>query len=101
MAARHTPNPEPSAPSRTDLESRLLAEARDRFRWWSTGPGDRFDWHRHDFHKVLYCAEGSITFHTLRGDVTLAPGDRLDVEPETEHAATIGPEGVTCVEAAR
>ena len=28
-------------------------------------------------------------------------GDRLDVEPETEHAAVVGAEGVECIEAAR
>lgn len=69
-------------------------------RWWSNGPGDRYGWHSHDYHKVLYCSEGSIVFHLRDGDVELRPGDRLDVEPGTEHAATVGPDGVTCVEAA-
>jgi cupin superfamily acireductone dioxygenase involved in methionine salvage len=49
----------------------------------------------------LYCAEGSIVFHLPDGDVTLGAGDRLDVPPGTEHAATVGPDGVTCVEASR
>jgi hypothetical protein len=39
-------------------------------------------------------------FHTRAGDLALAPGDRLDIEPGAEHAATVGPEGVTCAEAA-
>jgi hypothetical protein len=38
-------------------------------------------------------------FHTREGDVRLGPGDRLDIEPGTEHAATVGSEGVTRVEA--
>lgn len=38
-------------------------------------------------------------FHLPGGDITLRPGDRLDVPPGTEHAATVGPEGVECVEA--
>jgi hypothetical protein len=28
-------------------------------------------------------------------------GDRLDLPPDTEHAATVGPDGVTCLEAAK
>ena len=31
----------------------------------------------------------------------LEAGDRLEVEPGTEHAATVGPDGVKCMEAAR
>jgi hypothetical protein len=30
----------------------------------------------------------------------LSPGDRLDVEPGTEHAASVGPQGVACGEVA-
>jgi quercetin dioxygenase-like cupin family protein len=86
---------------REDLESRLLREAADAPRWWSNAPDDRYGWHEHPYHKVLYCAEGSIVFHLRDGDVPLSAGDRLDIEPGTEHAATVGPGGVTCVEAAR
>ena len=38
----------------------------------------------------LFCLEGSIVFHTRDGDVVLASGDRLDLDPGTEHAATVG-----------
>lgn len=69
--------------------------------WWENPPGDTYGWHSHDYHKVLFCAAGSIIFHTKQGDFELRPGDRLDVEPGTEHAATVGPDGVRCVEAAR
>jgi hypothetical protein len=31
----------------------------------------------------------------------MKPGDRLDLPARTLHAATVGPEGVTCLEAAR
>jgi hypothetical protein len=44
---------------------------------------------------------GSILFHTRDGDVALTAGDRLDLEPGTEHAATVGPDGCGCVEASR
>lgn len=100
MAASPTRNEGP-APAPEELEARLSAHTTDAPRWWSNGPGDRYDWHQHSYHKVLICAEGSIVFHLRGEDVELSAGDRLDVEPGTEHAATVGPEGVTCVEAAR
>lgn len=70
---------------------------------WSNGPGDVYGSHSHDYHKVLYCLRGSITFRlTETGeDIELSPGDRLDIEPETPHSALVGPDGVTCVEAPR
>ena len=68
---------------------------------WENGPGFRYGSHRHDHHKVLVCAEGSITFHLPWGDVEMRAGDRLDLPPATEHAATVGPRGVVCWEAAR
>ena len=40
-------------------------------------------------------------FHLEQEDVELRAGDRLDIEPGTEHAATVGPDGVRCVEAPR
>ena len=87
--------------SRDDLERRLSEETGGEPRWWSNGPGDRYGWHDHPYHKVLFCSEGSIVFHLHDRDVELVAGDRLDVEPGTEHAATVGGQGVTCVEAPR
>lgn len=69
--------------------------------FWGNGPGDTYGWHDHRYHKVLLCLCGSIVFHTRDGDVELVAGDRLDLEPGTEHAATVGPDGCECVEAAR
>ena len=70
-------------------------------RSWGNAPGDRYGRHSHDFHKVLYCLRGSIVFHIDGGDVELSAGDRLDLEPGTEHAATVGPDGCDCMEASR
>ena len=70
-------------------------------RSWGNGPGDTYGWHSHPFYKVLFCLEGSITFHTRDGDIELQVGDRMDLAPGTEHAATVGPQGVSCVEASR
>lgn len=68
---------------------------------WSNGPAYVYGEHRHPHHKVLFCIAGSITFHTSEGDVALGPGDRLDLPAGTAHSATVGPGGVTCMEAAR
>ena len=69
---------------------------------WRNDPGYQYGWHQHGYHKVLYCLRGSITFHSRAdGDLELRPGDRLDVEPGTDHAATVATHGVECVEATR
>ncbi len=67
-------------------------------RRWSNGPGDRYGRHDHDYHKVLFCLEGSIVFHLDDRDVELRAGDRLDIPAGTAHAATVGPAGCACIE---
>lgn len=90
-----------------DFNERAVLDAFARERLaphsWSNGPGDVYASHSHTYHKVLYCLRGSITFH-LTGtaeDIELRPGDRLDIEPGTPHAATVGAGGVECIEAAK
>ena len=68
---------------------------------WSNRPGYVYGEHQHPYHKVLYCLEGSIVFHTPDEDISLGAGDRLDLPPNTPHGATVGVNGVTCMEAAR
>ncbi len=80
--------------------ARLRAEGLDPHKW-SNGPGFTYGWHSHPYAKVLVCVEGSIVFHLKDGDVPLVPGSRLDLVAGTEHAATVGTDGVTCWEAAR
>jgi len=87
--------------TRDDALAALAAEGFSGPRPWSNGPGDVYGWHDHGYHKVLFCLSGSIVFHTRDGDVELTAGDRLDLEPRTEHAATVGPHGCACVEASR
>ena len=99
MAAR-VEKAQGTPPSRDEIEATFEREGL-RAREWGNGPGDRYDWHSHGYHKVLYCVSGSIVFHMRDGDVALEAGDRLEVEPGTEHAATVGPEGVKCMEAPR
>lgn len=97
MSTRRKPAAE-EATSAAELQDRLRAAGLSP-RTWSNEPGYRYAWHEHDYHKILFCARGAITFHTGDGDVCLESGDRLDVQPGTAHAATVHDEGVTCVEA--
>jgi quercetin dioxygenase-like cupin family protein len=102
MSAVLTPWPSQQSPTNATLES-IIREESLRASWWSNGPGDRYGAHSHPYHKVLYCARGSIRFDLPASGETfeLRPGDRLDIPPGTQHSALVGPEGVTCVEAAR
>lgn len=68
-------------------------------RTFRNSPGDTYARHSHERHKILYCVVGSITFHTSDGDHPMSAGDRIDLEPGTEHAATVGDGGVVCTEA--
>jgi hypothetical protein len=86
---------------RAGADAALAREGCSSPRPWGNGPGDTYGRHDHGYHKVLFCLEGSITFHLDDGDVTLDAGDRLDLDPGTPHAATVGPAGCACVEAAR
>ena len=97
MAARRTA----AGATEADALEAFRREGCSAPRSWSNGPGDRYGWHVHGFHKVLFCLEGSIVFHTRDGDIPLTGGDRLDLGPGAEHAATVGPDGCSCVEAER
>jgi len=76
-------------------------------RWWSNAPGDRYSEHSHPYHKVLFCAAGSIRFICGGEAIDLEAGDRLDIPPGVSHSAVVGPApcplrgGVRCVEAFR
>ncbi|HEX2088659.1 MAG TPA: cupin domain-containing protein [Actinomycetota bacterium] len=87
------------APTMETIQERFRAEGLSPHSW-GNAPGDTYGWHRHDYDKVLYCVRGAITFHGRDGDYSLAPGDRLEIQAGTDHAATVGPEGVECMEAA-
>ena len=88
------------APDGTGISERVEAEGLGP-QSWGNGPGETYDWHSHPYDKVLYCVKGSIVFHGRDGDYPLQPGDRLDIDAGTEHAASVGAYGVECMEAAR
>jgi mannose-6-phosphate isomerase-like protein (cupin superfamily) len=102
MTAVLTPWRSEERPTEDALES-IFRDEGLRPSWWSNGPGDRYAAHSHPYHKVLYCARGSIRFDLPASGESfeLHPGDRLDIPPGTQHSAVVGHEGVRCVEAAR
>ncbi len=89
-----------TAPGRAEVEDVLRAQGLTP-RPWRNGPGVFYERHRHAHHKVLVCVSGSIIFHTDAGDLSLAPGDRMELPPGVGHSATVGADGVECVEAYR
>ena len=89
-----------SAPTRRDADSLLRAEGLTPH-VWSHDATFSYGRHVHGYHKVLLCVSGSIVFHTAGGDVTLGPGDRMELPPGVGHGATVGAAGVECVEAPR
>lgn len=70
---------------------------------WSNGPGDRYAAHAHPYHKVIYVVRGSICWILPESnrEIETRAGDRLDLPSGVVHAAQVGPEGVTCLEAHR
>ncbi len=102
MSAQLTHWPEDAPPTRSRLEAIFYREKLSPS-WWTNGPHERYLPHSHGYHKVLYCASGSITFRIEPDgpDIEMHSGDRLDIPPATSHSAVVGPEGVTCVEAPR
>ena len=88
------------AASRAELVQGLRDEGLDPSPW-SNGPGDRYAAHEHGYDKVIVVVSGSIRFG-LAGSgesLELETGDRLDLPAGTVHDATVGPGGVTCLEA--
>jgi len=67
---------------------------------WENGPGETYPLHEHPYRKRLVVEQGGITFHlTKQGrKVELHAGDKLDIPAGTPHSATVGPNGVVCVE---
>jgi len=91
---------EAASPPTEELLLRIMTEQRlDPF-LWSNRPQDIYSAHRHNYNKVIYVVSGSITFGLpmLKRQVTLNPGDRLDLLANTVHDAHVGPNGVICLE---
>ena len=82
----------------TILRERLVGEGLDPGAW-SNGPHDLYGFHDHTYDKVIVVTSGSITFGLDDGPAELRTGDRLELPAATAHDASVGPEGVVCLEA--
>lgn len=103
MPALHTPGAIAyGQDAHTAAAATMRAEGLEPYSW-SNGAGYVYPAHRHPYHKVLFCTNGSIRFDLPDEgqSVELRPGDRLDLVAGTAHAALVGPSGVTCLEAMR
>jgi uncharacterized protein YjlB len=96
-----------SLPQEQELRTQMQEEGLNPYAW-SNGPGDQYAVHSHAYEKVLYCVRGSIRFilpdhpeveHMVAID--LSPGDCMILPAGVRHSAQVGPQGVTCLEAAR
>lgn len=89
-----------STPGEPEMRAIIRREGLEGRRW-SSGPGEHFRAHSHPHDKLLYCVHGSIVFHIAGSRVAVSPGDRLEIDCGTVHAAAVGDDGVVCLEAAR
>jgi mannose-6-phosphate isomerase-like protein (cupin superfamily) len=86
--------------STTEPAARLRAQGLEPGAW-ANGPGDRYAAHDHTYDKVIVVTAGSIVFGLPAVDerVALAVGDRLELPARTSHDASVGSDGVSCLEA--
>lgn len=90
----------PAGWSLSVAETTLRDEGLATFRWSNTA-GYSYAPHDHDYDSVIVCLAGSITLHVGGADMLLRPGDRIDLPAKVEHAATVGADGVECLEGTR
>ncbi len=94
-----------TTPGEQELRRRMQRDGLSPY-IWSNAPGDTYAVHSHSYEKVLYCVRGSIRFvlpdqPAAEQHVDLAAGDCLILSPHIRHSASVGPHGVTCLEATR
>jgi hypothetical protein len=94
---------EAASPPTVELLLRIMTEQGLNPYSWSNSPHDIYSAHKHHYNKVIYVVSGSITFGLLllNTQITLNPGDRLDLLAGTVHDAHVGPNGVICLEGHR
>jgi quercetin dioxygenase-like cupin family protein len=102
MDAKLTRWNQPDYPTEAQLRKIYSEEGLNPY-VWSNGPGDVYPPHSHSYHKVIYVLQGSITWLLSQNgqEIETYPGDRLDLPSFVQHAARVGSQGVTCLEAHR
>jgi quercetin dioxygenase-like cupin family protein len=70
---------------------------------WKSESGARYQPQAYDFEKVILVMRGSITFRIPETgeEVSLNPGDKLELPADIPHEAVVGPMGVVCLEGHR
>ncbi len=83
----------------TDLEKDLSSQGYT-LHSWSNQAGFWYPVHDHPYHKIIVVLKGSIGFYLPgeKREVKMKAGDRLELPPHTEHSASVGADGVTCLE---
>jgi quercetin dioxygenase-like cupin family protein len=66
---------------------------------WAAEPGQVFAVHSHEFDKKLWCGEGTVIFTINGKEMSLQPGDGLDLPVGIAHSAVAGFGGCVCYEA--
>lgn len=77
----------------------ILARNNITYNRWIAEPGQFYEAHVHAYNKILWCAEGSIVFVADNSQISLQPGDTLEIPANTMHEATAGLGGCVCYEA--
>lgn len=91
-------------PALTKVSIRLLLDCEGLdSQVWQGGIGDVYHLQSLPYQRILWVAEGSLIINLplTKQKFILKKGDRLDLLPNTEHQAIVGPVGVVCVEARR
>ena len=100
MELKVTPWIQEDLPTEEDIIGEL-EEQELKVYHWSSLPDSVFAGHTHGYHKVLYVLEGNIKFEfpARHESLNLNAGDRLDLPAGVRHDATVGVDGVKCLEA--
>ncbi len=76
----------------------LLAAKNITAERWVGEQSEVFEEHSHNYHKQLWCAEGSIVIYAEDKAITLQSGDALDLPAHTLHHALVGFSGCAVYE---
>jgi len=66
---------------------------------WHIEEHDKLEDRTYAFDSRLWCVEGSIMIHVAGKNISLQPGDTLDIPADTAHSATAGMTGAVCFQA--
>jgi mannose-6-phosphate isomerase-like protein (cupin superfamily) len=80
-------------PTSQEFEIKLKDEGFPFVYRWHDDAGTTYPSHQHQDKVTLYIASGGVEIVFPDRTITLKPGDRLDVPPQTPHTATVGPNG--------